>query len=244
MAGHSKWANIKHKKGAADAKRGKLFSKLIKEVTVAAKMGGSDLASNPRLRTAVLACKAGNMTKDTIDKAIKKGAGELGDGTAYEEISYEAYGPEGSAFIIEVLTDNKNRSLSNVRAIVTRNSGNMANTGAVGWNFTQKGLIIVNAEGVDEDEIMEFALEAGAEDIANEGEVYEIIVEPSNYNDVAEKFNESSYTIEVSEITMVPGTTVKLSGKHAEQALRLIDKLEDDDDVQKIYHNAEIEETS
>ena len=242
MAGHSKWANIKHKKGAVDAKRGKIFTKLIKEITVAARIGGGDPASNPRLRTALIGCKAANMPKDNIERAIKKGTGDLG-GQMFEEVSYEGYGPHGVAIIIEALTDNKNRTLPEIRTIMNKNGGKLGEKGSVGWMFDQKGVIIVNAEGVDEEELMEFALEAGADDITNVGEVYEITTDPKEYLAVAELFdNQDKYQVEASELSLIPSTTVELNEQGMEQIERLVGLIEDSDDVQKVYANNELVE--
>jgi len=241
MAGHSKWANIKHKKGATDAKRGKVFSKIVKEITVAARMGGGEPEMNPRLRTALIAAKAANMPKDNINNAIKKGIGAVAGASMYEEITYEGYAPDGVAIVIDSLTDNKNRALSDIRTIVQKNGGKMAEKGAVSWNFTTKGLIVVDAEGVDEDEIMEFALEAGAEDVTPHGEVIEITTELGDYLTVAEAFDASDYKIEVSEIAKIAGTTTAISGTSIDKIERLISAVEDNEDVQKVYSNAEYE---
>ncbi len=242
MAGHSKWANIKHKKGAADAKRGKIFTKLIKEITVAARMGGGDPGSNPRLRTALIACKAANMPKDNIDRAIKKGTGDLG-GQVFEEVSYEGYGPHGVAIIIEALTDNKNRTLPEIRTIMNKNGGKLGEKGSVGWMFEQKGVIIVSDEGVEEEELMDFALEAGAEDIVKHDGIYEITTDPKEYLSVAEVFdNQDKYKVEVSELSLIPSTTVELNAAGVEQIERLIGVIEDCDDVQKVYANHELKE--
>lgn len=240
MSGHSKWSTIKHKKGAADAKRGKIFTKLIKEIMVAARMGGSNAEANPRLRAAVLAARAENMPKDNIDRAIKKGAGEL-DGVAYEEINYEGYGPSGVAVLVDVLTDNKNRAASEVRHIFSRNGGAMGEAGCVSWMFSKKGSFVFNKDKVSEDELMELALEAGAEDVLVEESQFEVVTALEDFNTVRTVFDEKGLAYEVAEITMVPQTTVAITDeKTAGQVLRLLDALEDQDDVQHAYANFDI----
>jgi YebC/PmpR family DNA-binding regulatory protein len=239
MSGHSKWSTIKRKKGAADAKRGKVFTKIIKEIMVAARMGGGDANSNPRLRTAVLAAKAENMPKDNIDRAIKKGTGEL-EGVTYEEITYEGYGPGGVAMLVQVLTDNKNRTVADVRHIFSKHNGNLGETGCVSWMFENKGLILVDKAGVDEDKLLEAALDAGALDVKDNGKEFEVTVSPANYEGVKKKIEEAKFKPTFSEVTMVPQTTIKLAGKEAEQMLKLMEGLEDSDDVQKVYGNFDI----
>lgn len=240
MSGHNKWSTIKHKKGAADAKRGKVFTKLIKEICVAAKLGGADLSANPRLRTAVDKAKAENMPKDNIERAIKKGAGGL-EGVTYEEIVYEGYGPGGAAVLVEVMTDNRNRSVSEVRSIFTKNNGNMGEAGCVSWMFSQKGLISFD-KSIDFDQLFEAALEAGADDVTEEDEQIEVITEPSAFIEVREALVAKGFKHVNAEITMIPQTQVVLEGKHAESMLKLMDKMEDCDDVQNVYSNFDISE--
>ncbi len=239
MSGHSKWSTIKRKKGAADAKRGKIFSKLAKEITVAAKIGGSDPAGNPRLRTVLLAARAQNMPKDNVDRAIKKGTGEI-PGVVYEEIRYECYAPAGVAMIIDVLTDNKNRTVSEIRHTITKNGGNLAETGAVGWNFERRGVITVSKEGLTDDEIFEKAVEAGADDVDTEGDLYEITTEPSGLHSVVDALEKMGLKAEEATLTMIPKTTVKVEGKEVAAVLRLFEALEDNEDVQDVYANFDI----
>ncbi len=240
MSGHSKWSSIKHKKAATDSKRGKIFSKLIKEVTVAARMGGSgDLEANPRLRAAVAAAKAVNMPKDNMERAIKKGTGEL-EGVNYEESIYEGYGPGGAAVLIESLTDNKNRTVADIRHIFAKNGGNLGENGCVGWMFDKKGYLVVEKEVVDEDTLMEVALEAGAEDVREDGSNFEVICEPGDFEQVKSEIEAASIAHIAAEIAMLPQTTTALAGKEAEQMVRLMDALDDCDDVQKVHTNADI----
>ena len=239
MSGHSKWASIKHKKAANDAKRGKLFTKLLKEVSVAARHGGGDPEMNPRLRTAIQTAKAANVPNDTIDRAILKGTGEL-EGINYEEVVYEGYGPNGVALIIEVLTDNKNRSVSDLRNILDRNGGSMGERGCVSWMFEKRGLILVEKSSIDEDELFLIAAEAGAEDLETQGGQIQIISPFEDFELVRLAIQESQASIALAEITMVPQTTVALDEKQAEQMIRLMDSLDDNDDVQKVYANFDI----
>lgn len=240
MSGHSKWSTIRHKKGAADAKRGKIFSKLNKEIMVAARMGGGgDPAFNPRLRTAIQAAKNENMPKENIERAIKKGTGEL-EGVNYEESVYEGYGPGGAAVLVESLTDNKNRAVADIRHIFNKSGGNLGENGCVSWMFSQKGYIVVEKDKVDEDELMETAIDAGAEDVRDEDGQYEIITEPKDFEPVKEAVDQASIPFLVAENTMLPQSVVKLEGKEAEQMIRLMEALEDCDDVQKVYTNADI----
>ena len=242
MSGHSKWSSIKHKKGAADAKRGKVFTKLIKEITVAARMGGSgDVDANPRLRTAVAAAKSENMPKDNIERAIKKGTGEL-EGVNYEESIYEGYGPGGAAVFIESLTDNKNRAVADIRHILSKAGGNLGANGCVAWMFEQKGYIVVENDAADEDALMEVALDAGAEDVREDDSNYEIITDPRDFEAVKAAVEKESIPYIAAEITMLPQSTVNLQGKEAEQMVKLMETLEDCDDVQKVYTNADIPE--
>ncbi|GMV91187.1 MAG: putative transcriptional regulatory protein [Candidatus Hydrogenedentota bacterium] len=241
MSGHSKWSTIKRKKGAADAKRGKIFSRLAKEITVAAKIGGGDASANPRLRTVLLAAKSQNMPKDNVERAIKKGTGEI-PGVVYEEVRYECYGPAGVALIVDVLTDNKNRTVAEIRHAVTKNGGSMAENGAVSWNFERKGVITVPKEGLSDESIFEKAVEAGAEDVDTEGDMYEITTEAADLHAVAEALEEMSITTDNAELTMIPKTTVKVEGSSVGQVLRLMETLEDHDDVQNVYANFDISE--
>lgn len=241
MSGHNKWSTIKHKKGAADAKRGKMFSKLIKEITIAARMGGGDPEGNPRLRTAVNTARAANMPKDNIERAIKRGTGEI-EGVNYEEITYEGYGPGGVAVLIEALTDNKNRTVAEVRHIFDKYSGNLGESGCVAWMFDKKGMVVLPKEGLDEDEVMELALETGAQDVKTEGETYEITTDPADLESVRKAIEEKGCKIELYEITLIPQNTVKLEGKKAEQMLKMMDALDDNEDLQKVFANFDISE--
>ncbi|MGE4580138.1 MAG: YebC/PmpR family DNA-binding transcriptional regulator [Desulfuromonadales bacterium] len=238
MAGHSKWANIKHRKGAQDAKRGKVFTKLIKEITVAAKIGGGDIEGNPRLRTAIDKAKSENMPKDTIERAIKKGTGDM-DGVNYEEGTFEGYGPGGVAVIVEFMTDNRTRTVADVRHIFNKHNGSLGVSGSVSYLFDRKGLISFPTEN-NFDTIFEAALEAGAEDVKDEGDSYEVITDPSNFIEVREAIAEKGLKWETAEITMLPQTMVQVEGKQAEQMLKMMDKLEDNDDVQNVYANFDI----
>ncbi|HEY5973243.1 MAG TPA: YebC/PmpR family DNA-binding transcriptional regulator [Geobacteraceae bacterium] len=238
MSGHNKWSTIKHKKGAADAKRGKVFTKLIKEITVAAKLGGGDPNGNPRLRTAVDKAKQENMPKENIERAIKKGTGEL-EGVTYEEITYEGYGPGGVAVLVESMTDNRNRTVSEVRSIFTKCNGNMGESGCVAWMFDKKGLIIY-PKTTDFDQLFEVALEAGAEDVSDQEEQFEVITDQGNFIEVRESLEKAGFKHESADITMIPQTMIKLEGKNAENMLKLMDRLEDNDDVQNVYANFDI----
>jgi YebC/PmpR family DNA-binding regulatory protein len=241
VSGHSKWSTIKRKKGEADAKRGKAFTKIIKEIMVAARTGGSDIGGNPRLRAAVAAAKADNMPKDNIERAIKKGTGEM-EGTTYEEIRYEGYGPGGVAVLVEVLTDNKNRAVSEVRHIFSRSGGNMADSGAVGWIFNKRGLIVFSKARIDEDTVTAAALEAGAEDVKDGGDTWDVECAPADFENLKKYLDDHRLPYEMAEVTMVPQTTVRLADKQAEQMLRLMELLEDNDDVQHVYANFDIDE--
>lgn len=239
MSGHSKWHSIKHKKGAIDAKRGKAFTKLIKEVTVAARLGGKDPDSNPRLRTAIAAAKAENMPKDNIERAIKKGTGEL-EGTVYEEITYEGYGPGGVAVMVNVLTDNKNRAVADVRHIFEKYGGSLGAAGCVAWMFTQKGIIIFQKDQTDEEKLFEVALDAGADDIKDGENEFEVNVDPASFEEVKNAFTNAELKYSLAEITMVPSNTVNLDEKKAQQMLTLMELLEDNDDVNNVYANFDI----
>ena len=241
MSGHSKWSTIKHKKGAADAKRGKVFSRLAKEITMAAKLGGGDATANPRLRTVLLAAKAENMPKDNIDRAIKKGTGEL-PGVTYEESRYEGYAPGGIAIIVDVMSDNKFRTVAEIRHILTRHNGSMAETGAVLWNFEQKGTIAIARSACTDDEMIEKAIDAGAEDVSSDGEIHEITTAPTDLYAVVKALEAMGLKAESAQLTMLPKNTVKVEGKQAESVLRLMEILEEHDDVQSVYANFDISE--
>lgn len=239
MSGHNKWASIKHKKGAADARRGKIFTKLIKEITVSARLGGGDVNGNPRLRAAVAAAKNENMPKDNIDRAIKKGTGEL-EGVNYEESTYEGYGPGGAAVMVESLTDNKNRTVAEIRHIFSKNGGNLGENGCVAWMFKKKGYFYVESGAVSEEMLMETSIEAGAEDVHEDEDGFEIITATEDFETVKAALEAASISFKDAEVTMLPQSTTHLKGKEAEQMVRLMDSLEDCDDVQKIYTNADI----
>ena len=241
MSGHSKWATIKHKKGAADARRGKVFTKLIKEITVAARIGGGDVDANPRLRTAVTAAKAENMPADNIKRAIQKGTGEL-PGATYEESIFEAYGPSGVAIILEVATDNRNRTISEIRHIFGKNGGNLGEHGCVAWMFSKKGTIIIPKNQVDEDTLLTLATDAGADDMRDDGSQWEVITPPEAFHAVVEKLKGAGMNPATAELAMVAQTNVKLTGKPAAQMVRLMEELEDHEDVQHVHANFEIEE--
>jgi YebC/PmpR family DNA-binding regulatory protein len=236
MSGHSKWATIKHKKGALDAKRGKIFTRLIKEVTIAAKQGGGDPDGNPRLRGAIAAAKAENMPADNIKRAIQRGTGEL-EGVNYEEITYEGYGPGGVAVIVDVLTDNKNRAVSEVRHAFSKNGGNLGESNSVSWMFTKKGVIVVAKDAASEDNLTEIVLESGAEDLSDEGDNWEILCEPKEFENVVAALKAAKITPEHAEVTMISSTYTKLEGTSASQMMRLLDTLEDLDDAQNVYSN-------
>jgi YebC/PmpR family DNA-binding regulatory protein len=241
MSGHNKWASIKHKKGANDAKRGKIFTKLIKEITVAARMGGGDPNGNPRLRAAVLAARAENMPKENIERGIKKGTGEL-EGVSYEESLYEGYGPGGAAVLVESLSDNKNRSVAEIRHVFSKNGGSLGTSGCVAWMFKKKGYIAIERQAVDEEKLMEKALDAGAEDVREDETTFEVITAPEDFEAVKAAIDELQAPYISSEITMLPQNTTSLTGKEADQMVKLMDMLEDCDDVQKVYTNADIPE--
>ena len=241
MAGHSHWSKIKRAKGANDAKRGKIWSKIARKIIIAAK-GGGDPRDNLSLRYVIDEAKGANMPKDTIEKAIKKGTGELG-AENYESVTYEAYAPGGVALIIEGLTDKPSRTAPDLRSILEKNGGNLATRGAVAFQFTKQGVITVKADAVAEDALLEQALEAGAEDVKNEGEVYEVITTPTTYLKVKEALAAANVAIEASEITHMPNNTVAVGGEAAQKLLKLIDALEDHDDVQSVSHNAELPES-
>lgn len=240
MAGHSKWANIKHRKGAQDAKRGKIFTKIIKELTVAARIGGGDPDANPRLRTAIDKAKQANMPKDNVDRAIKKGTGDL-DGVNYEEGIFEGYGPGGVALIVEFLTDNRTRTVADVRHIFSKYGGNLGVSGSVAFLFDRKGLISFTTDN-DFDQVFEAALEAGAEDVKDEGDAYEVLTEPGDFIEVRDAMAAAGLAWETAEVTMIAQNQVQLEGKPAETMLKMMDALEDNDDVQNVYANFDISE--
>jgi YebC/PmpR family DNA-binding regulatory protein len=242
MSGHSKWSTIKHKKAASDIKRGKVFTKIIKEITVAARMGGGgDPNANPRLRAAIQAAKTENMPKDNIERAIKKGTGDL-EGVSYDESIYEGYGPGGAAVLVDSLTDNKNRAVSDIRHIFAKNGGSLGESGCVAWMFSKKGYIVVERGAVSEDTLMETALEAGAEDVREDDDNYEVISAPEDFEEVNAAIENAGIPSVASEVTMLPQSTTSLAEKEAEQMVRLMEMLEDCDDVQKVYTNADIPE--
>ena len=242
MSGHSKWHSIKHKKGAADAKRGKLFTSLIKEITIAARIGGGDAEGNPRLRTAISTAKAANMPAENIKRAIQKGTGEL-PGLSYEDATYEGYGPNGIAVLIEAVTDNKNRTVSEIRHLFAKNGGNLGQSGCVSHLFKKKGLILVNKSNTDQDNLMTIALEARAEYLKDSDDAFEVYTAPQDYDDVLEAIKKKEIPITFSDLSMLPQTTLKIEGKSVQQVLRLVESLEDHDDVQKVFSNFDIDET-
>ena len=242
MSGHSKWHTIKHKKGALDAKRGKIFTKMIKEITVATKTGGSgDPDSNARLRKAISDAKAQNMPNDTIDRAIKRGLGE-GEGSNYDEVTYEGYGPGGVAILCDILTDNRNRTVAEIRHIFSKNGGNMGESGSVGWMFDKKGYIVVDKAAKSEDELFEIAIEAGADDVQDDGDVWEILTAPESFESVNEAIKNAGITPQAAEVSMIPQNYIHLEGADANQMMKLYDALDDNDDVQKVYANFDIDD--
>jgi YebC/PmpR family DNA-binding regulatory protein len=242
MSGHSKWHSIKHKKGALDAKRGRAFTKLIKEITIAARIGGGDPDGNPRLRKAISDAKAVNMPTDNIKRAVQKGTGEL-EGGQIEEVMYEGYGPGGVALIAETVTDNRNRTVSEIRHVFSKNGGNMGEAGSVSWMFHKKGLIVVDASKADEDTLMSLALDAGADDFKSEGSTYEIYTSPNTLDTVVEALKAKSIEPTSAEVSMIPQNTVRVEGKNAQQVLKLMEALDDHDDVQHVYANFDMEES-
>jgi len=242
MSGHSKWSTIKRKKAKVDAERGKTFTRLIKEITTAARQGGGDENANTRLRSAVLAAKSANMPQTNIERAIKKGTGEL-PGVVYEEKTYEGYGAGGVAILIETLTDNTNRTTSDVRHLLSKHGGSLGENGCVAWMFEKKGLIAVNKNASEEETLMDIAIEAGAEDLTVEEDVYEIVTLPDQFVAVKEALEKANIPLDSEEITMIPKTTVKVEGKSAEQVLRLMEALEDNEDVQNVHSNFDIDES-
>ncbi len=243
MAGHSKWANIKHKKAAQDAKRGKVFTKIIKELMVSAKIGGSDPESNPRLRQAISSAKAANMPNDTMTRAIQKGSGEL-EGVNYEENTYEGYGPGGVAIIMDVMTDNKNRTVAEIRHLMSKYDGNLAENGSVSWMFERLGQITISADGYDENKVFEEALERGADDFSKLDNAFLITSSPSSTVDIADTMIEKGYNVISSGIELVPKNTLKVKGDDVKKLINLINQLEEHDDIQNIYSNFELEDAS
>jgi YebC/PmpR family DNA-binding regulatory protein len=241
MSGHSKWHSIKHKKAAADAKRGKAFTQIIKEITVAARIGGGDPAFNPRLRLAVDKAKAENMPKDNIERAIKKGTGEL-EGYNLEEVSYEGYGPGGVAVYMEATTDNRNRTVGEVRHLFTKYGGNLGEAGSVGWMFVKKGYVVVDRKDVEEEALLEIVLEAGGEDVKDDGSSWEIYTPPDAFDRVREALKARNVPIAHEELAMIPQSSVKLEGKQAQQMLKLMEALEEHDDLTNVWANFDIEE--
>jgi YebC/PmpR family DNA-binding regulatory protein len=239
MSGHSKWSTIKHKKAAVDARRGKLFTKLIRELTSAAKMGGGDQDANPRLRTAIAAARSANMSADTIQRAIQKGTGEL-PGETYDEVTYEGYGVGGVAIFVEALTDNRNRTVAEIRHLFTKNGGNLGENGCVAWMFDRVGMVTVSVDQIGEDEVLELVLESGGDDMTVDDGMYEIRTAPEAFEDVRAALQGHGLTFGVAEVTMMPQNTVQVDGKQAEQVIRLMDALEDHDDVRNAYANFDI----
>lgn len=241
MSGHSKWKKIKHKKEASDSKKGKVYTTLIKEITIAARQGGGDPGFNPRLRSAIMAARQANMPNDNVDRAIKKGTGEL-EGVSYEEVSYEGYGPAGTALIVEVITDNKNRTVGEIRSMFSKHGGNLGTSGSVGWMFSNKGLISIDKKTVTEEKLMEVALEAGADDIKDEGDVWDVYMNPDHFEAVKGALEKNNIKFLSADVGMIPNATIHLSGKPAEQMMTLIEELEEHDDVKKVYSNFDIDE--
>ena len=242
MSGHSKWATIKHKKGALDAKRGKIFTRLIREITMASR-GGGDPDGNPRLRTAILAAKAENMPQENIKRAIQRGTGEL-EGVSYEEITYEGYGPGGVALIVDVLTDNKNRAVSEIRHAFSKNGGNLGESNSVSWMFSKKGVIVIAKSAASEDKLTEIILEAGGEDLSDEGENWEVLCDPKDFEAVTNALKAANITPEHAEITKIASTYTKLEGSQANAMIRLLETLEDLDDTQNVYSNFDMDEAT
>jgi YebC/PmpR family DNA-binding regulatory protein len=239
MAGHSKWANIKRRKGAQDAVRGKIFTKLNREIMVAAKIGGGDPEANPRLRQAIYKARSANMPMQNIERAIKKGIGGL-EGVSYEEVTYEGYGPAGVAVLVETLTDNRNRTVSDIRSAFTKNNGNLGEAGCVSWIFQMNSYFVFPVEGIDGEQLVEVALEAGAEDINEDGSEYEVTGPPEKFDALKNAFMETGLQYQVGEVTMLPQNVIKLDDKQAGQTLKLVEALEDSDDVQKVFANFDI----
>jgi YebC/PmpR family DNA-binding regulatory protein len=243
MSGHNRWSKIKHKKEASDSKKSKVWTKVIKELTLSARLGGGDIAGNPRLRAAADKARAVNMPNDTIDRAIKKGTGDL-EGVSYEEFNYEVFGPGGAAVLVEIMTDNRNRTASDIRSVITRHGGNLGASGSVGWMFKKQGLIVYEKAVIDEDKITELAIELGADDIRVEGESLVVVTEPKEFETIRDGLKKAGLPDPHSaEVTMVPQNIVKLVGKEAEGAVKLVSALEDNDDVQNVYSNMDVDES-
>jgi YebC/PmpR family DNA-binding regulatory protein len=243
MSGHNRWSKIKHKKEASDSKKSKLWTKIIKELTVSARLGGGDIDGNPRLRAAADKARAVNMPNDTIDRAIKKGTGDL-DGVTYEEFNYEVFGPGGTAVLVEIMTDNRNRTASELRSLITRHGGNLGASGSVGWMFKKQGLIVYDKTAVDEEKVTDPAIDLGADDIRAEADSFVVVTEPKEFDRIREGLKQAGLPEPVSaEVTMVPQNTVKLTGKDAEGAVKLVSALEDNDDVQNVYSNMDVDES-
>ena len=242
MSGHSKWSSIKHKKGALDAKRGKIFTRLIREITVAAREGGGDPNMNPRLRKAISDGKAANMPNDNIERGIKRGTGEL-EGVDYEEITYEAYGPGGVAVLIETMTDNRNRTVAELRHLLSKNNGNLGESGSVAWMFDRKGYIVVSKEAKSEDELFDIAIEAGAEDLKDDDSNFEIFTAQENFESVRDAIKDAGVETQVAQVSMIPQNLIKLEGNEGQQMLKLYDAIDDHDDVQNVYSNFDIDES-
>lgn len=241
MSGHSKWATIKHKKAATDAKRGRIFTKVIREITIAARVGGGDPDSNPRLRTAILAGKNENMPNENIERAIQRGTGQL-EGEQYEEVNFEGYGPGGVGMILQVVTTNRNRVVSEIRHMMSRHGGNLAETGAVGWMFSRKGQIVVSKEQAGEDKMLSIVLDAGAEDLRDDGSAWEVVTPPDTFEAVRDALTKAGVKFESAEIGWVPQNYIKLTGSAAQQMLKLVEALEEHDDIQHVFANFDIDE--
>ncbi len=241
MSGHSKWATIKHKKAATDAKRGRVFTKLIREISIAARVGGADPTSNPRLRTAIAAAKNENMPNENIERAVQRGAGQL-EGEQYDEVTFEGYGPGGVGVLVQVATTNRNRTVSDIRHLMSKNGGNLAEAGAVGWMFHRKGEIVIPKEQASEDKLMDLVLEAGAEDLRDDGLAWEVITPPEAFEPVRDALTKASIKPASATLAMVPQNYVKLTGAHAQQMLRLVEALEEHDDVQQVFANFDIDD--
>jgi YebC/PmpR family DNA-binding regulatory protein len=243
MSGHNRWSKIKHKKEASDSKKSKLWTKVIKELTLSARLGGGDVNGNPRLRAAADKARSVNMPNDTIDRAIKKGTGDL-EGVNYEEFNYEVFGPGGAAVLVEIMTDNRNRTASDIRSVITRHGGNLGASGSVGWMFKKQGLIVYEKAAVDEEKVTDQAIELGADDIRSEGESLIVVTEPKQFEDIRDKLKKAGLPDPISaEVTMVPQNVVKLVGKDAEGAVKLVNALEDNDDVQNVYSNMDVDDS-
>jgi YebC/PmpR family DNA-binding regulatory protein len=243
MSGHNRWSKIKHKKEASDSKKSKVWTKVIKELTLSARLGGGDIAGNPRLRAAADKARSVNMPNDTIDRAIKKGTGDL-EGVSYEEFNYEVFGPGGAAVLVEIMTDNRNRTASDIRSVITRHGGNLGASGSVGWMFKKQGLIVYEKAVVDEDKVTELAIELGADDIRAEGESLVVVTEPKEFETIRDGLKKAGLPDpHSSEVTMVPQNIVKLVGKEAEGAVKLVSALEDNDDVQNVYSNMDVDDS-